>query len=77
MTDDDAIKLIRDELVRARKKFPWWPDERIHAAAVVGEEAGELLAASLQHRYENGNIQHCLDEAVQTGAMAVRYLVGR
>lgn len=70
------IEEIVGELRRARAKFPTWPDDPIHAAAIVAEECGELQKAVLQCVYEP---QRCgLDdvkgEAIQTAAMAIRFL---
>lgn len=69
-----TIEAILTELERAEKKFPFWPDDIIHAAAIVGEESGELIRAAIQYRYEGGKITDCKKEAIQTGAMAVRFL---
>ena len=46
----------------------------IHAAAIVGEESGELIRAALQYRYERGELMELQKEGVQVGAMAVRFL---
>ena len=43
----EIIEEILTELNRARTKFPTWPGDPIHAAAVVAEESGELVQASL------------------------------
>jgi hypothetical protein len=77
MTDEQAFESIRNELARARAKFPIWPSDGIHAAAVVAEESGELVRACLQATYEGGSASACGDEAVHVGAMAVRFLVGK
>lgn len=71
-----AIEAILLELERAENKFPSWPDDLIHAAAIVGEESGELIRAALQYRYEGGVVEEAEKEAVQVGAMAVRFLKG-
>lgn len=63
------------ELDRAEKKHPSWPDDLIHRAAIVSEEAGELLRASLQNNYEGDRLIAMRKEAEQTGAMALRFLV--
>lgn len=77
MTDTEAITLILDEVKRARGIHPGWPSDPIHAAAVLAEEAGETVQASLDLVYHNGSRNAIVAEAVQTGAMAVRLLVGR
>lgn len=70
-----AIQDVKEELVRAERKHPEWPGDRIHQAAIVGEEAGELLQAALQYQYEWGEITKVRHEAIQTAAMALRLLV--
>ena len=77
MTIDEAIEAIREEVAKATAKFPTWPTDVIHAAAVVGEEAGELGKACLEATYEKpkSSPADCEMEAIQTGAMAVRFLM--
>jgi hypothetical protein len=71
MTPD---QLIKTELARAKTKWPGWPDDIVHCASIMVEEAGESLKAALQYYYESGDIQEFIDETVQTGAMAHRIL---
>lgn len=72
-----SVLSVLRELERALSKFPQWPNDPIHAAAVLQEEAGELVQGALQATYE----PHKSDpadvevEAVQTGAMAIRWLM--
>ena len=75
MTKEEAIELITKELTKAVAKFPEWPVDPIHASQVVQEEAGELGQATLQWAYESGNRTSCLNEAIQAGAMAIRFLM--
>ena len=78
MTRDDAIKLILDELDRAEKKFPNWPVDPVHAAAIVAEESGELVKATMDWVYKGGEYEGEVEqEAVQTAAMALRFLMRR
>jgi len=65
---------VTKELLRAENKFPFWPKDHIHAAAIVNEESGELIRASLQLKYENGNIEDLKTEAIQCAAMCIRFL---
>ena len=67
---------VSAELVRARRKHPHWPADPLHALAILGEEYGELTQAVLQHTYEpeESDLQHVREEAVQTAAMALRFL---
>lgn len=75
MDVESEIQKIKTELARAISKHPYFPVDPIHAAAVIGEEAGELVQAALQVTYENGNWSRLREEAVQVGAMALRFLI--
>lgn len=70
-----AAQPLLDELARAETKFPTWPCDIVHAAAVVAEEAGELVQAALQLTYEHSTLDAVKKEAIQTGAMALRFLL--
>lgn len=74
MTEKQAIERVLTELHRARRKWPRWPTNTVQAAAIVAEEAGELVQTALKHRYEKGDIAACDVEAVHTAAMAIRFL---
>jgi hypothetical protein len=65
------------ELERATAKFPTWPTDPLHAVCVLGEEFGELQKAVLQHTYEphKSNRNDVREEAIQTAAMALRFLL--
>lgn len=71
-----AIALIMNELRDAETDHPTWPEECIHAASIVVEEAGELLrdCATFEENGDERLIVNMQMEAVQTGAMAVRFL---
>lgn len=73
----EALEAVVDQLLFARKKHPEFPKDLIHQSAIVSEEAGELTQACLQERYERGSFRDCIDEAIQTGAMALRFIVQR
>jgi NTP pyrophosphatase (non-canonical NTP hydrolase) len=70
-----AHKLLDDELDNAESKFPKFPIDPVHAAAILQEEAGELIQAALQFTYEGGSYDAVRKEAIQVGAMALRFLV--
>ena len=70
-----AHQLLEQELDRAEAKFPTFPIDPIHAAAVLQEEAGELVQAALQYTYEGGSVDAMRKEAIQVGAMALRFLI--
>ncbi len=74
---DSVLDDVSEELARAVAKFPTWPTDPIHAAAVVAEECGELQKATLQHAYEphKSTLEDVREEAMQTAAMAVRFLM--
>ncbi len=73
--EDRVIRLILAELRKAEQAHPTWPEDNVHAAAIVGEESGELIRAALQEEYECGSKDEMVKEAIQTGAMAVRFLL--
>lgn len=72
----DILIAISDELAKAQAKHPQWPDDIIHAAAIVNEEAGELTRAALQFTYQEGRIEEVQKEAIQTAVTAIRLLQG-
>lgn len=74
----NCVVLMTDELMKAIAKHPNWPEDNIiHCAAIVSEESGELIRATLQLHYESGSIDEVEKEAIQTGAMALRFLICR
>ena len=75
MSRDEVIKKILAELDRAETLYPQWPDDQIHAVAVMVEEAGESMQAALDCTYANGTIRHLREELTQTGAMVLRCLI--
>jgi len=75
MTREMAFKLIYQELESAVTKHPRWPTDPIHAVAIMAEESGEAVRASLNLVYESGNMAELRREVIQTGAMAIRVLM--
>ncbi len=67
-------KCITDEYNKAIKKYPDWPTDPIHAAALLGEECGELVQACNDFYYDNGSLKNMVLEAAQAGAMVIRFL---
>lgn len=67
---------VYEELIRATAKFPEFPVDMVHRSAIVAEEAGELVQASLDYAYgrEKGP-DKIREEAIQTAAMAFRILL--
>lgn len=65
-----------DELDKAEQKHPKWPTDPIHAAAILAEESGEVVKASIDFYYTAGHHETLLGELdkelMQVGAMAIR-----
>lgn len=77
MKPEEAIEIIITEFKKAEIKFPSWPDDIVHAACILGEEAGELLKAALDRFYgRSDSDDEMIKEAAQTGAMVLRFLRG-
>jgi NTP pyrophosphatase (non-canonical NTP hydrolase) len=81
MADAAILDDILKELKRAKKKHPNWPDHIVARAAIVGEEAGELIRAALLYKYEwkgEKTDQIMIDamrkEAIHTAATCIRFL---
>lgn len=74
---ENAARLAVGEVLRATKKFPTWPTDPLHALAVVQEEVGELTKEVVQLTYEphKSSREAVRAEAVQTAAMALRFLM--
>ncbi|HPS93123.1 MAG TPA: hypothetical protein PK600_01500 [Deltaproteobacteria bacterium] len=70
-----SIDLIFEELRKAELKFPGWPDDPVHGAAIMMEEAGETIQAALNLYYKRGQKEQLITEVAQTGAMAIRLLI--
>jgi hypothetical protein len=73
---DDIINVVLNEVVRAEKLHPYWPQDPIHAAGIVVEEAGELMQVCIDHVYEPvDRLDDMKREAMQTAAMGIRFLI--
>lgn len=66
---------VFEELKAAQEKFPGWPSDVIHAAAIVAEECGELVKASIDFFNGRGSKAELMLEASQTGAMIYRFMM--
>ena len=77
MTLEEALQMVEYEVRVATRKFPTWPTDPLHALAVLGEEFGELTKDVLQMTYEPHKTSSVAVqiEAIQTAAMAVRFLM--
>lgn len=82
MNRQNIWQSIELELRKAKKKFPGWPDHPAAQAGIVCEEAGELMQACLKFKYEKSatelgrisQVEHMKKDAIQTAAMAIRFL---
>ncbi len=74
---NEILDEVTEELFKATQKFPTWPNDPLHALAVVGEEFGELTQATLQHVYEpeKTGLYDVRKEAIQSMAMHLRFLL--
>ena len=71
-----AVDRVVAEFVRAEKLFPEWPADPLHGLGVVSEEHGELCKAVLRFTYEeDASFNDVETEAIQTAAMAIRFLI--
>lgn len=73
----NIIDEILEEVENATRKFPSWPTDPLHAFGIVSEEYSELSKAVLQNVYEphKTGINEIRTEAIQTAAMAIRFLM--
>lgn len=64
------------ELAKAKVHHPAWPTDPIHAAAILGEEYGEMTKALVECIYEHpkSTTDDIRKEAIQTAAMALRWI---
>jgi hypothetical protein len=75
ISDDQVLEAVRHTIYAARQKHPVWPiADPIHAAGIVAEEAGELIQAALQAKYEGAPVERCRAEAWHVIATAVRFI---
>ena len=73
---DAILESVIIELELAKAKWPDWPVDPVHAAAVVSEEAGELVQAANDFCYSSGDLERMREEAIQTVATGLRFLAG-
>lgn len=76
MTKEQAIEEVFIELARARTLHPDWPDDVVHQAAILIEEAGSVIKASLDFYYHRDRDRKKLKkEIIHTTAMGLRFLL--
>jgi hypothetical protein len=75
MTISKVIDSILLELSKAQLKHPHWPEDKIHAAGIIVEEAGEAMKEALDIEYGGGDIERLKTELRHTGATVIRALM--
>jgi NTP pyrophosphatase (non-canonical NTP hydrolase) len=76
MSVKQILEDVEKELVKAKNKFPYWPDDPLHASAIIAEEVGEFHKEVLQWTYEpdKTNYENIRKEAIQSIAMLIRFI---
>ena len=78
MTEEqkDFFAAVLEELSRAEEKHKGWPEDAVHAASILNEEAGKLTQACNDYKFCNSTANAPYDrmnkKAVSTAAMALR-----
>lgn len=73
-TTEEVLYIVLQELINAEEIHPEWPKDDVRAAAIVAEEAGELVKAILDHEEKGTSRFAVTREAVQTAVTAIRFL---
>ncbi|MBL7954400.1 MAG: hypothetical protein JNJ91_05135 [Flavobacteriales bacterium] len=69
-----AVGLVLNELLAAKRAWPEWPKDLVYGAAVVAEEAGELVQATLNAHFKGTRRDLAKKEAEQTAVTAIRFI---
>ena len=75
--DEAESQNILDEIlieVKRAEDLHTWPSDIIHQVAVIGEESGEALQASLNYLYHGESKDLIREEVIQCAATCIRYL---
>jgi len=77
----EFFSAVLEELSRAEEKHKGWPDDAVHAASILNEEAGKLTQACNDYTFCNIACPHdpydrMIKKAVSTAAMALRFWHG-
>lgn len=69
------IDLVLEEVARAERIYPGWPDDKIHQVAIISEKVGELVQAANDYQYQIYlSKDRMIEEAIQITAMGIRFL---
>ena len=74
MNKQQIIDEVLCELTSAKKKWPRYYMDIIHAVSLVNEEAGEAIQAALDYTYDHGSKEKIKKELIQAAAMCFRAL---
>ena len=81
LRQEGVLNLVLKELARAEEIHPHWPEDKIHAVAIITEEVGEAMQAAIDYEYgkvdgytDKQRLEMMKEELVQTAAMALRAL---
>lgn len=72
---DEEVSALLNELDRAIYIHPNFPNDVVHAVAIMAEESGEAVKAALNFKYEGGSKDDLREELIHTGAMVLRCLI--
>jgi len=78
MTGQEILNRFSKDIIthldNAVERYPTWPADNVHGAAIVGEEAGELIRAALQAHYDGKSNVPISVETMHTIVTALRLL---
>jgi hypothetical protein len=74
MNINEITSEIYEELERAESLHPKFPTDLVYQCAIMIEEAGETMKAVLDYKSGKCPRSDIVKEAIQTGAMVIRFL---
>ena len=74
MEVSEAYQLVMKEMANAHIKHGNFPTDCVYGAAIVMEEAGEVIQAALNVEFKRGSKQKLRSEVAQTAAAAIWFL---
>jgi NTP pyrophosphatase (non-canonical NTP hydrolase) len=72
---DNILKNVVSEMNRAAKKHPDWPTCPVKRAAIVAEEAGEVIREANHIEEGHGDLQLLAKELEETAGTCLRMLL--
>ena len=76
MNNNKVMQLIMDELRRAEKLHPYWPEHIVEQGAIIAEESGEVVKAINDFYWHKAATKaEIAKEVIQTAAMCIK--IGR